>query len=53
MLERVLELIRRLPKYAGERTERTDPHPWILDTKDHRIESRVLSHIFSRTFTGT
>lgn len=37
-------------QYAGERR---DPHPWILDTKDHRIKSRVLSHIFSRTLTGT
>jgi hypothetical protein len=37
-------------QYAGERR---DPYLWILDTKDYRIESRVLSHIFLRTLRGT
>ncbi|KAH6689920.1 hypothetical protein BKA61DRAFT_585123 [Leptodontidium sp. MPI-SDFR-AT-0119] len=37
-------------QYAGERR---DPHPWILYTEAHRVEGRVLSHIFSRIVTAS
>jgi len=36
-------------QYAGERR---DSHPWILNTKDYRIKSRVLSHLFLKIITG-
>lgn len=37
-------------QYAGERR---DSHPWILNTKDYWIKSRMLSHIFLRIITRT